>query len=68
MPVLQVLIDASGNVVGSATAVAATGTGAPTSVTLVAATGQRVTQVTVDDKTAALDADALHAALKTLVK
>ena len=69
MPILQVLIDANGNVVGTArTDVAGAGANPPASATLVAGPGQRVTQLTLDDKTASLDPVALHAALKAKPK
>jgi len=69
MPVLQVLLDANGSVIGTAlTGGAGAGTNPPVSATLVAGPGQRVTQLTVDDKTFNLDATALHLALKTTVK
>jgi len=68
MPVLQVLLDASGNILGTMTAVAASGSNPPASAQLVAGPGQRLTQVTLDDKTAALDAAALHTALKASIK
>jgi len=68
MPLLNVLIDASGNVIGTAAVVAASGSNPPVSATLVAGTGQRLTQLTIDDKTAALEAGALHTALKGLIK
>ena len=68
MPVIQVLTDASGNILGTASAVPGSGSNAPASATLVAGTGQKLTQLTIDDKTASLEATALHAALKSLIK
>jgi len=68
MPVLQVLTDASGNVIGTAAVVAASGSNPPASAQLVAGPGQKLTQLTIDDKTASLDATALHAALKASIK
>jgi hypothetical protein len=67
MPVLNVLLDASNNILGTVTVVAATGTNPPASAQLVAGPGQRLSQITLDDKTAALDAVALHAAIKANV-
>jgi len=68
MPVINVLLDASGNILGTVAAVAGTGTNAPASAKIVAGPGQKLTQITIDDKTAALDATALHTALKTTLK
>lgn len=68
MPVIQVLLDASGNILGTLTVVPASGSNPPASATLVASSGQRLTQLTIDDKTASLDPVALHAALKASIK
>ena len=69
MPVFHVLLDASSKIVGHArTDVASAGAGAPASATPVAGTGQRIAEVTVDEKTAALGGNELYAALKKLVK
>lgn len=66
MPVLQVLIDEHGNIVGTAHAHAnGSGAGHPDRVTLVARPGQRLEQVTVEDADASLAPDALHARIKS---
>jgi len=67
MPVLKVLLDENGEIVGTAH-VAAAGSGArgPDHVVLVARPGQRVVEITIDDKTAALDAENLHQEIKAL--
>ena len=68
MPAIQVLTDAQGNVIGTAlSGVSSSGTNPPQSATLVAESGQKLSQLTIDDKTAALDAAALHTALKTQI-
>jgi hypothetical protein len=65
MPLLKVLLNEKGEVVGTARSdAAASGKGAPHRVTLVARAGQRLVEVKVADETAALDAAALHAAIK----
>lgn len=76
MPILKVLINEKGEVVGTArpdagSAVATArpdvggqGAGAPQSVTLVARQGQRVIELNIDDKMASLEPEALHAAVK----
>ena len=68
MPVLNVLLDAAGNILGTAAVAAASGANPPATVQLVAGAGQRLTQLTIDDKTAALDANALHLAIKANIK
>ena len=68
MPVLHILTDASGNVIGTATVVAASGSNPPASAQLVAGPGQKLTQLTIDDKMASLDATALHTALKANIR
>lgn len=66
MPILKVLLNQKGEVVGTADpAVAATGTAAPTSVTVVPRPGQRLIEVNVDESVAALDPAKLHVALKS---
>lgn len=77
MPILKVLINEKGEVVGTAQTdigssaigavrsnVGGSDTGAPQTVTLVARQGQRVVEINVDDKTVALEPEALHAAVK----
>ena len=65
MSILKVLINKKGEVVGTARTDAGTsGTAAPQIVTLVARPGQRLIEIDVDDKTASLAPDALHAAIK----
>ncbi len=66
MPVLQVLIDEHGDVVGTAHAHAnGSGAGHPDRVTLVARPGQRLQQVTVEDADAGLPPNELHARIKS---
>jgi hypothetical protein len=65
MPILKVLIDEKDDVIGTAQADAdARGPGAPAGVSLVARPGQRVIEVTVDERVARLDAENLHARIK----
>jgi hypothetical protein len=65
MPVLKVLINAKGEVVGTArTDVGGSGIGAPQRATVVARPGQQLVEVTVSHKVANLDPGALHAAIK----
>jgi ribosomal protein L16/L10AE len=77
MPILKVLINEKGEVVGTSRPdvggstvgadrpdVGGSGMGAPQSVTLVARQGQRVIEINVDDKMASLEPEALHAAVK----
>ena len=65
MPVLKVLINKKGDVVGTMrTDATVTGKGSPELVNLVARPGQRIIEVNVDDKVARLDPAALHAAIK----
>ena len=64
MATLHVLVDDKGNVVGTALA-GSSGTGAPSSSGFLAGPGQRMVQVTIDDKVASLDAAALHETVKT---
>ena len=67
MPVLKVLLDANGKVVGTAQAAAAgSGPNSPQHATPVARPGQRLVEVTVDDKTAALDPQGLHNAIQRM--
>jgi hypothetical protein len=68
MPVIQVLTDASGSILGTSAVVAASGSNPPATTQLVAGPGQKLTQLTIDDKTAALDATALHAALRARIQ
>jgi hypothetical protein len=68
MPLIQVLLDASGNILGTSAVVAASGSNPPATAQLVAGPGQKLTQLTIDDKTASLDAVALHTALKASIK
>lgn len=65
MPILKVLVNEKGDVVGTARPdVVGSGTAAPQHVTLVARPGQRLVEVNVDDKDASLEPAALHAAIK----
>jgi len=65
MPVLKVLLDSRGKIVGTArTDFAATGKNGPESSTLVARRGQRLIEVTISDDIARLEPSALHAAIK----
>jgi ribosomal protein L16/L10AE len=65
MPILKVLINNKGEVVGTArTDRAGSGTGAPQSATMVARPDQRLIEVAVEDKVASLDPAALHATIK----
>jgi hypothetical protein len=65
MPLLKVLINKKGDVVGTARADAvASGTDAPMHANLVARADQRIVEVSVDDRMTRLDPAALHATLK----
>ena len=65
MPILKILINQKGEVVGTARPnIAGSGAAAPQSVTLVARPGQRLIEVNVDDNVASLDPAALHKAIK----
>lgn len=65
MPLLKVLINKRGEVVGTARADAvATGNGAPMHTNLVARADQRIVEVSVDDRLTRLEPAALHATLK----
>ena len=65
MPVIKVLLDENGEILGTAHMDAGSaGTGPPQVLTPVARPGQRVVEVTVDENVARLEPDALHAALK----
>jgi len=73
MPILKVLINEEGEVVGTAQPdVGGSGAAAPQSVTLVAGQGQRVIEINVDDTVVSLEPAALHAAVireyKELIK
>ena len=63
MPVLEVLLDSAGHVVGTATVTTTPIAGGPVNARMTARPGQRLVTVTVDDKVAALDAKRLHEAL-----
>jgi hypothetical protein len=66
MPILKVLVNPKGEVVGTADpSVAATGTAPPTSATLVPRPGQRLIEVNVDESVAGLDPAKLHVELKS---
>ena len=66
MPILKVLINNKGEVVGTArTDGEGSGTGAPQRATMVARPDQRLIEVAVEDKVASLDPGALHATIKT---
>jgi hypothetical protein len=65
MPILNVLINNKGEVVGTArTDVTGAGKGAPQRVAIAARSNQRLIDVTIDDRIANLDSAALHAAIK----
>ena len=65
MPILKVLINDKGEVVGTArTDVGGSGTAAPDRVTISVRSDQRLIEVEVEDKVAYLDPAALHAAIK----
>ena len=64
MAIMNVLLDDKGEVIGTALA-GGSGTGAPTTSGFLAGAGQKMVQVTIDDKLASLDATALHATVKT---
>jgi hypothetical protein len=64
MAIMHVLLDEKGTILGTALA-QASGKGAPSSSGFLARKGQRVVQVTIDDKVASLDAAALHKTVKT---
>jgi hypothetical protein len=64
MPLLQVLVNEKGAVVGTARLdIRAGGTG-PDRVTLVAGPGQRLLEIEVNDRLTGLAPDALHAAIR----
>ncbi len=63
MPVLQVIIDESGEIVGTAQ-VTTGGTGGPERLSVVAGPGQRVIDVNIADELTGLEPAALHAAIK----
>jgi len=67
MPVLQVLIDENGDVLGTARVdiPVDAGSGAPVRASIVAGAGQRVVQVTVDDEVASYEPEALHMAIRS---
>ena len=67
MPVLQVLMDEKGDVLGTARVDTPTiaGSGAPVRASVVAGAGQRVIEVTVDDEVAAYEPEALHRAIRS---
>jgi hypothetical protein len=65
MPVLKILLNQDGEVIGSAQAdAAAFGSGGPQFATMVAGEGQRIVEVTVDEADSNLDPEALHDAIK----
>jgi hypothetical protein len=65
MPILKVLINDKGEIVGTARPDGGgSGTGAPQRVTMVARPGQRLIEVAVEDKVASLDPHVLHATLQ----
>lgn len=65
MPILKVLINEKGDVVGTARpGVVGSGAAGPQHVTLVARPGQRLVEINVDDADASLEPAALHAAIK----
>jgi hypothetical protein len=67
MPVLQVLMDEKGDVLGTARVDTPTvgGSEAPVRASIVAGAGQRVIEVTVDDEVAAYEPEALHMAIRS---
>ena len=67
MPALKVLLNENGDIVGTAHAAApASGKSGPDHVTIVGRPSQRLVEITVDDKTAALDAEELHREIKAM--
>ena len=66
MPVLKVLIDENGDVLGTTTAdmSAGVGQGSPTRASMVAGAGQRIEEVTVDDEVMSYAPEALHATIR----
>jgi hypothetical protein len=66
MPILKVLLNDKGDVVGTMRPDAAvSGTGGPQHVTVVARSGQRLIEMDVDNSIASLAPAALHAAVKS---
>jgi hypothetical protein len=66
MPILRVLVNDKGDVVGTARAeVTPSGSGAPTQAAMIARPGQHVVELDVDDATAALDPTSLHDAVRS---
>jgi hypothetical protein len=61
MPILKVLLNEKGEVVGTVrTDTSGSGTDPPKYATLVARPGQRLIEINVDDKTASIDSNTLH--------
>ena len=67
MPVLQVLIDDKGDVLGTARLdmPGSAEPAAPVRASIIAGAGQRVVEVTVDDEVASYEPEALHAAIRS---
>jgi hypothetical protein len=64
MPTLSVLVGGNNEILGTSRQGANGGQGAPTAIGFQAGPGQRVVEVNVDDDTAQLDPEALHAKIK----
>jgi hypothetical protein len=67
MPLLQVLMDENGEVLGTARVDESAGAGpdAPLRASMVAGAGQRIVEVTVDDDVVAYEPEALHRAIRS---
>jgi hypothetical protein len=67
MPVLQVLMDENGDVLGTARVDEPAGVtpDAPVRASMVAGAGQSVVEVTVDDEVAGYEPEALHRAIRS---
>ena len=64
MPTLSVLVSENNDILGTLRQGANGGHGAPAAIGFQAGPGQRVVEVNVDDATAQLDPEALHAKIK----
>lgn len=64
MPTLSVLVSGNNEILGTLRQGANGGHGAPATIGFQAGPGQRVVEVNVDDATAQLDPEALHAKIK----
>jgi hypothetical protein len=64
MPILQVLLNDAGEVIGTARPDANRSGQGPDRATIVARPGQRVVEVTVPDHVARMDPNALHATIR----